>query len=71
MFVLGALHSHVDGLGLRGFKLRLRLRYFHLGGQPAVVTVGGQIQRFLVGDHGGVQQLLLRVQPTQGKVVGS
>ena len=70
MFELGALHAHVDGLRLGGFKLRFRLRHFHFGRQPAVVAVGGQIQSFLIGDHGGVQQLLLRIQPAQREVVG-
>ena len=61
----------VDGLRLGGFKLRLRLRHFHFGRQPSVIAVGSKVQSLLVGNHGRVQQLLLRVQPTQRKVVGS
>ncbi len=54
---LRALHADVDGLRLGRLDQRLRQRDVDLGGDPGGIAVLRQLQRLLVGDDGGLQQL--------------
>jgi hypothetical protein len=66
---LRALDAHVDGLGLGGLELGLRLHHVGLGRHPAREPVLGQAEELLEGGDGLVEQLLLSVQGAQLEVV--
>ena len=65
----GALNADVDGLRARGFEDGFRLGDVHGGSQTAVKTAFSQIERLLVGHDGGIQKLLLGVEPAQLKII--
>lgn len=69
MFELLARDHRVGGFRFRLGELRLRLRHVHLGSDSLVVPVLGEFQRFLVSLHGGVEQLLLRIQAAQLEII--
>ncbi len=69
MLQLGALYADVDGLGLSGFYLGFRLQHVAARGDAAAIAVVGELQRFLKGDHGVVEQLFLPVQRAQLKII--
>ena len=65
MFVLAALPVQVDRLRARAFDLGARHRHVRLPRHANVVAVLRQLQRLLVGRHGGIQQALLLIQHAQ------
>jgi hypothetical protein len=66
---LGALHAHVDRLGLRSLELGVGLHHIGLGSHAAGVLVFRQLERLLEGRDGRVQQLLLGIEGAQLNVV--
>ena len=68
---LRALHAGIDRLGLSALQLRLGLHHVHLGGDARRVAIAGELERLIEGRGGIVEQLLLRVEHTQLKIVGS
>ena len=58
MFVLGAQDAEVGIRCLRGFQLRFGLRHRFVGVYSGFIQNFGEVQRFLVGDYGGIEQLL-------------
>ena len=58
MLVLRAQNAEIGVLGLRGFKLSFGLGHRFVGINARLIQNLGQIERFLVSDHGGIQQLL-------------
>ena len=49
--------AEVGVLCLRGFELGFSLRDGFVGIDAGLIENFGKVQRFLVGDHGGIQQL--------------
>ena len=71
VFILRARHACIHKLGAHGFKLRLGLGHVHRGGHAAGKAPLGQVELpFQVGDRVR-EQLDLRIEAAQGKVVGS
>src|SRR5579875_535723 len=69
MFVRRALDAYVDGLGARGFKLRLRLSHIEFGREPALIAALRELQGLLVGNDGGIEKLSLRVEAAQLEII--
>ena len=69
MLERGALHVDVRILRASGFQLRLRLGHIHGGSDAAVVAALRQLERFLVGHDGRVEESLLRIEAPQLEVV--
>jgi len=70
VFKLRSLDAESVVLRLRGFELSLGLGYGFLGVDAGFIESLGQIERLLVSDDGGIQQLFQRILPAQLKVVG-
>ena len=66
---LGPQDAEIDGLRLGCFELGLGLRDIFIGSSPGLKTDPGQAERFPVGGHGLIKQILERVLRAQFKVV--
>ena len=69
MLELGALHAYLDGLRLGRLQLGLGLEHVRPRSNAAGVSIVGQVQRFLKVRGGRVEQLSLRVEGSQLKIV--
>ena len=66
-----ALHAGIDRLGLSALQLRFRLHHVLLRCNARRVTIAGELERPIESRGGIVEHLLLRVEDTQLKIVGS
>ena len=63
------LHPHIDRLCACDLELRAGLQYFYLCGHPLVITVGRQGHRPLESGDDKIQQLFLRIESEERKVI--
>ena len=69
MFELRSLHTEVDSLGARCLQLRPGLQDLDLWGNPLVIAVGRELQGRLESGNSQIQQLFLRIEPVQDKII--
>ena len=69
MLELRALDAKIDGLCRGGVELRFGLRDVLIRRDACVMSDLRKLERFLIGEHGCIQQLLLPVQGAKLKII--